>query len=225
MMLFRTLTVLALCIAVFSCGRKKEIRPAEESGGQTVHEAHAEPEWLPSKPGSYWVYEQFEQDSSGTLVSRGKLDSCYVMADTMFQGRIFHRHHRPDVLGRPGHNVVWFADSSGYTIDNYGNIIFSATVHHKPLGQGLYRDGNDDTIYTWVRSMEEIGAEVIVPAGRFKTINSRVKYDLNKMSPYSPRYLHCRYAQGVGIVDGTTNFYVSYKIYLRRKLVRYHIVS
>lgn len=180
------------------------------------------------KPGNYWVYQNYKLDSAnGAAHALGTYDSCFVEKDTVINGDTFHKYF--DVLygsGSQAEYQVWFLrDSSGYTITDRGNILFSSTDFNTVFRTYTYgpNAATPDTL-TITEQMGFKDATTVVDAGTFTTSTFRRIYHFPAGYKYgSSREYDFRYAKGIGLVSKTTAFYTATPELYERRLVRYKV--
>ncbi len=175
--------------------------------------------------GNYWVYKHYFIDTSGVETESSIVDSVVISRDTIINDNKFfivEGTNYPYSFGAWG-IIDILRDSSGYLVNNTGNIKFALDNFQDTLvnmaGMEL-----EDTIYTLSYIMEEPGSPVTVPAGTFNVINYKGTVKYNDVMPgiINPRYLNTYYAENIGKVLDTYYFYDSPFI-CEKRLVRYNI--
>ena len=172
--------------------------------------------YSPLTVGSYWIYEHFDLDTNGVETANSQTDSVYVSRDTVIGGKTY-----AIVVGSyfNPYTEYFFRDSAGDILSEAGSV-------------NLWANNFTDTLQTYNSPpdwyghimMHQPSSPVITPAGTFNCIDRRATTYIT-MSGYpwdSPRYSHCYYSEGVGMVYETF-FYLMSPGYIGRLLLRYHI--
>jgi hypothetical protein len=217
-MLQRTLFVIFIAITLLAISCKKET--VQEEDPTVTYRNYSR-----FDTGSYWVYRQFRVDSLGNATPTDIYDSCYVEKDTLINGKSYKKVHRPNFLGFPYNQYTLERDSLHYIVSPYGHTYFSY-LDFETIFYENYAMIDLDTLYHLYLKMEDKDTPFNTPAGTFVTCDARttVEYNMNVMPTYTPRVMHKRYAENIGIVTETIPFYSSDPNYTERRLVRYHVV-
>lgn len=196
-----------LFLGVSSCKKDKDETPAP------APEAPATSNYCPLTIGSYWIYDRFNLDTNGveTYVST---DSCYISHDTVIGGNTYAVVH-----GGPISTFDYMRrDSSGYLVDQNGEVFFSSTNFTDTI--------NTLTIpgYLVTYSKMQPAASITVPAGTYSAYECLSTTNITQPGYLwdTTRYTHHWYADNVGLVYDSF-FFLSSPNYVIRKLVRYHI--
>ena len=176
-------------------------------------------EYLPLKPGNYWVYDEYKVTAQGAE-RQDHSDSFYVEKDTLIAGK---SHHKLVMPGRLETEVWYLRDSLNYLISHTGAVFFSSMDFNSLFHSG-YITATDTIARVDVR-MTDKDFITSAPAGIFQT-SSRTK--IYQMYPGyqqhgAERRLHRRFAAGMGIVTDQTGLYYQSAAYLERRLVRYKL--
>jgi hypothetical protein len=208
---------------IFNACKKDPIENKTSSTTQTNS-----PSYSQLKVGNYWIYQRFEIDSLGNETALNKFDSCFIENDTVINNKIYYKMYRPKVYGSstPTYLVDFIRDSLHYIVNSTGYTLFSSQDFTSIFRSGYQFFSNPtDTVQYFYIKMDDINVQVNTPAGNFNTLNS--KTTLNFWPNYSlsgtVRYMHCRYANSVGIVIETLPLFISDKIQTERRLIRYHL--
>ncbi len=174
--------------------------------------------------GNYWIYERYSLDSAGNETPSGITDSIYVKDDTIISGQTYFILVKP-AYPSSGFTTNFLRDSLHYIVDFQGRIHFSSEDFTTILKSGVVYGAPPDTVYTYEYRMVEKDLPDTVPSGIYITSNFRNSIVI--YPPYetthNPRFLNQRYAQGVGIVSETINFFVGIPMHEERRLLRYHL--
>jgi hypothetical protein len=178
--------------------------------------------------GNYWIYQRFEINSVGNETALNKFDSCYIKSDTIINNLVYYKMYRPKVYGSipPTHLIDFIRDSLHYIVNSTGYTLFSSQDFTSIFRSGYQFFSNPiDTVQYFYIKMDDINVQVNTPAGNFNTLNSKSTSNFwpNYAISGSVRYMHCRYANNVGIVIETLPLIFLDKIQTERRLVRYHL--
>lgn len=166
--------------------------------------------------GSYWVYDWYKIDTLGNETPMNKTDSIYVSKDTVINGETYRLSNGTRLGGMSYTSIV--RDSSNYTVNHEGAILFSATN----FSDTLFSDSISDLVFISYQ-MANKDSIISVPAGTYKTINCKgTVTPLISGYQWGIRYLDNRYAKGIGLIL-STSYYMSSPDYMEQRLVRYHI--
>ncbi len=178
------------------------------------------PSMLNFKPGSYWIYQQYQTDLNGVTIPTQVFDSCYVGADTLINNVKYH-----NILSTkyaPYANL-FFRDSMGYLIDQDGEQIYSPSFNG--MTKAKFIISGNDTISKLSTQMFNKDRLVVVPAGIFKTSECRKTYD---MFPgfdrlYKTRSIGMFINEDIGIIQHLLPFYLDDRYVKEMRLVRYSV--
>jgi hypothetical protein len=183
------------------------------------------PNYYNFKPGTYWVYQQYDIDTSGNATPKNVFDSCYVVKDTLINGQTYVKTYRP----APYNMLYYFdlhtlmRDSLHYVVSWTGKKIFSSEDFQSTLDTYYNILPPADTFYRMTAQMTDKNLVISTPAGSFTTSDYCRSYVFAAGYPYNPRLMHTRWAKDIGIVVETIPFFSSSPFYIERRLVRYHI--
>jgi len=177
------------------------------------------PDFIHLKVGNYWVYAFSKIDTNGVETQLEETDSSYILKDTVVNGlKYFVKIEDPYRFSKssyPSYRLL-LRDSSGYLVDNYGNILFAQNNFSDTLAI------DSSNIITW-NYLKMIGKDsvVTVPAGSFVTRTScRNWYPLEPGYPWGIRKSYNVYGKDAGLLKYNYWFYYS-GISYEAKLLRY----
>lgn len=210
---FLTLFIGALLLV--SCKKDKQT-PANEV---------SYPDYARLKVGNYWIYQQFDIDSSGNASPGSVFDSCFVEKDTLINNHTFYKVVKPKPFANNELLVSYQRDSLHYVVNSSGQILFSSQDFTTIFGNEYFLASTNDTICQVIKQMAEKDLKVTTPAGTFTTMNSKTSFIMypNWTFAGNPRAKQIRYSENIGIVVETLPFFVSQPWYKERRLVRYHL--
>lgn len=205
-----TLFFSILLLICFSSCKKEQ----NETSSPTPSSTAIASNYFPLTTGSYWIYERFQMDTNGVETTFA-IDSSYVSGDTIISGDTFSVFVGTYIDPAA---IYCRRDSSGYVLDEYGVIHFSATNFSDTL-----RVSNVPSYYNSYYKMVP-PVNISTPAGIF--LATDYLGTVNTTQPGylwdNPRYTHCYYSDGVGLIR-ESHFFLANPNYDGRKLVRYNI--
>lgn len=208
------LIILSVLITLAACDKNKNDSSAPEQSA----------DYLKLKPGNYWIYNEFMlTDRSET--DEHVIDSVYVEKDTMINGLTYSKLVKPNHWLQPGEFVNYLRDSSGYIVNHYGTIWFSATDYANIFNTSYQRLGAD-TVARVLTRMTDKDFAVSTPAGVFLTSSlTRSHHMFPKFDSLQQTITyHTRYAKDVGMVTETLAiFSASPNVRWERRLARWHV--
>lgn len=196
-----------LLVCFSSCKKEKDEAPTPSSPSVATN-------YFPLTTGSYWIYERFQMDTNGveTVVA---IDSSYISGDTIINGDTFSVFVGTYI---DPNGVYYRRDSSGYILDPFGIIHFSSTNFTDTLRTSS-TPGYYDSFYKMMpASTISTPAGALVATDYLGTIN--ITYPAYPWD--NPRYTHCYYSDGIGLIR-ETHFFLMNPNYDGRRLVRYNI--
>ncbi len=210
----RIFSFLLLALAFAAC---KKDTPKPAGGAQP-------PFVLASSPGSYWVYEWVQVDSSGTVMTLTFRDSVYVSGDTVINGNMY-TIHTGSYLGFPTNLVM--RDSSGYIIRPDGEIILSTNNFTDTVNYRVTGAANLETY--WIT--KNPGMTVTVAPGTYPVFDHQGHHYNMDGTPFSVCGFnwiqHRYYSRYTGVeIAGQTAYIQQYRAtctYLERRLVKEYI--
>ena len=207
-----TLFFLSLFIILFSC---KNDDDTIGTGGETPVL-----NYIPLSIGSYWVYGWEKIDTLGNISPLTQRDSVYVSGDTIINGNTYFVVEG-DFFGSPV-NKEYQRDSSGYLVNEKGNILFNPNNTTDLLWVDTIFVGSDPLVIIEYK-MEGTETEIDVPAGVFNCFNYQgTVISQEDDYPWGVRNTGYYYADGIGKVQSRLFFYNSPDD-IRSRLVDYHI--
>lgn len=179
-----------LAVGIAAC--KKKENPASSSN--TTHSEN----YLPSVPGSYFVYQWYSIDSNQVEAELPNVDTMYVLGDTMINQQNYVRFY--GVCRTPGTEKqrLYYRDSSGYIVDHHGYVIYSYTNFTDNLETSIVNSWNQ------VNKMTGNQIPFNTQAGSFQTIEGTltVSDNGNPITNCGDTVftLKTNYAKNVGVV-------------------------
>ena len=180
--------------------------------------------YYPLSVGNYWIYDHYRIHYDGTEnLLTNNTDSIVIAKDTIINSKKYFVFEGTDCkLGNHAMEVLKIMrDSSGYLVNQNGEIHFSSVNFDEDLLVEDYLLPNNDTIYITRYRMEDQPVTLFTPAGTFKVLNFRGtlvdRYHL------LPRYLNNYHARGVGEVQDDYFYLSDSTVYYERRLVRFHV--
>ncbi len=208
----KSMLVLAVFLSLLSC-RKSGMNPIEPP---VVQEKVAD--YFPMTDGSYWIYRQYNADSSLIFSESNDFDSVAIDKDTLIRG-ILYKKISSSFLG-----PVFMRDSSGYLINDWGAKFFTVNKDTSVLRIEYPIAPDSSLVLTAV--MQNSDSISVVPAGQFMA-----KYVLGTLTSIGltsawsgQRNLFNSYSKNVGKVCRRLAW--AYQgTYIEERLVRYRVVG
>jgi len=198
-----------LLLLFFSCDSAEENNPKLDYSDA-----------IQMEKGNYWVYESSSIDLESGIKTVELDDSIFISKDTIVNNKVFYVFE--NLFGLRELKT----ESGGDIVSLENNIEFSATN----FTDTLYRDPNL-SLYGMMKKVDE---EIIVPAGKFKTVMFIIleknipghnhSTDLTNPSVYSKEYsIHKKiwYAEKIGVVKSV--FYYGNFTGFENNLKRYKV--
>ncbi len=215
----RSIVVLAASssITFFACKKEDAIPVVQNPDPQPLSTMYN----FPITTGSYWIYQNEQLDSNGTLINIGACDSMFVEGDTTIGANTYKKIRTIRGFGTgyfPLTQLSILRDSAGYLVDPTGSFI-----EHDNFTDTLNNYNVPNTVDVWY-FMEHQDSLVTVPAGTFQTIDYKGHaYALVPNYPWpNPRFTHRLFANNIGEIRQRLHFFSS-PDYIQRSLLRYHI--
>lgn len=220
-MKYRISVIAFATLSLFSCKKDKTEQPINPMTNAKAYE-----DYTAVKPGNYWIYQHYTLDSiNGAEHAESGFDSCYVVADTMINGKTYHHTITKDISQSSSTSVLHniFRDSLSYVVNHKGEIQFSSEDFYTVFRSYTYgpNQATPDTMQvTEVMGFKNI--PLTVPAGTFRTSSFRQIFSYKKTdkSQLENRY---RYAKNIGLVRYTRGIYIYSKVVLENRLARYRV--
>jgi len=191
MKLTNLIVILVLSI-FYSCKKDKDPKAPDP-----VIETTNTMDLLQYKTGNYWVYQvtYTPEDTANSSVITDN-DSIIVAGDTVIMGNTYKV-----IIRTEGNDVFsyFYRDSSGFLIDNIGQIFFSSKVHNVAFNHysNVYKN---DTIHGHFDIIDGSLKSISMPAGDFKAYN-RMRFNFyNGPTERIERKTITAFAPGTGIV-------------------------
>lgn len=200
-----------------SCKKENLELNLPEEHQQTVYEQ-------PMKVGSNWVYQHFSIDSSGVEVALNQYDSLSIIGDSVYNGNTYAVFQITYNGGNQG--IYLQRDSSGYIVDEHGNVSFSYVDFTTQ-----YNVGSDPGYWDYYRINLNNSYSISVPAGNFQTRASELYIYSQNGSPINScgdmNYsFKTYYASGVGMVLKEFAYYGEFNSECKKReqrLIQYFI--
>ena len=191
-------------------------------------------DYLPVKPGNYWIYETWYVDSlgrgtAGSYNGQPPLyDSVYAISDTTISDRLYHRYRKPETPGEKDYKTWTVSDSGEYIIEPGNHIQFALSDSASVFLSRSYEQSqfSDDSLVTVQYKLDGMRTQT-TPAGVFNTASMAYVWTFYpfswQMRAITTRRQSTHYAKGIGIISETLPFYVADVNYVERRLIRYHV--
>ncbi|MFZ4620479.1 MAG: hypothetical protein ACOYNS_07965 [Bacteroidota bacterium] len=206
----KQLTLVMLIGLIFTSCKKDDAAANQSAQKESVAE------YFPMSTGSYWVYKEYQADTSLILTESGQYDTVTVVNDTMING-ISYKQFISSIWWK-----YFYRDSSGIIVTPKGNKILSFETGSQYLEARNIEPGNT-TIYLTTR-LSQNDSTFIVPAGSFIS-----KYIIGTVtsSQSSPQWMKKRtymlaYAKNIGLVYKSA-FWINDVGYFEYRLVKYSL--
>lgn len=201
-------------LALSSCRKDVTIPEGKDFDGTVTPNVP----FVPLTVGSFWVYNYYYTDTLGNETF-WNTDTVQIIKDSIINGKTYVMFRGHYAFYNPN-NVQYFRrDSSGYLVDNDGDIYFCYTNFIDTLA--TYAD--TITGCFMFAKMAHKDSLISVPAGTFVAS----KYEITEIYPSSWPWQKIRnggqyYSSGVGIIKSRTHYSGS-PSYIDSKLVNYYI--
>lgn len=195
---------------MISCKKDVTVFPCESAANQS---------YIPMTVGSFWVYQWYQVDSSGTeLLLDGKIDSIFIEKDTLIGGAIFKKIREANSFLSVPSVIKFRRDSLGYLIDPWHNIYFSTTNFMDTLR--IFHTNEMKIIY----QMKVATPPIITLAGAFDCLNFHGEITPFLNVDWEKQDVNRYYSRGVGKVQENNFFFSSANLkQYHRRLMEYHI--
>jgi hypothetical protein len=191
---------------------------------------------FPMKAGNYWVYQKFTIQTDGRVTLLPEFDSTFIAKDTILRGETYQilKQYNFDASRRLLNSYqAILRDSASYVVDERGNRFYfpetkTTTLHYDTIR--VWQNGMKELAYLYY-SFENRDTTISTPAGLFKAINLRTKFqflspfsfDCQGCTPQGIRFAHSFYARGVGKVREVGFAAYQDPILYGKQLIRYRI--
>lgn len=220
-MKYRISVIAFATLSLFSCKKDKTEQPINPTPSTKVYE-----DYTAVKQGNYWIYQHYTLDSiDGAAYAENSFDSCYVVADTIINGKTYHHTITANIsqssLITIGHDI--FRDSLSYVVNYKSDIQFSSEDFGRILRSFTYGPNyaTSDTMHV-TEIMGFINTPINVPAGTFTTSSFRRIFSYKTVNKKQVEYRYS-YAKNIGLVRYTTGTYFGAPMVLENRLVRYSV--
>ena len=178
------------------------------------------PSMLNFKPGSYWIYQQYQVDLYGVTIPTQVFDSCYVGADTLISNVKYHSILSTNYAAYAN---IFYRDSMGYLINQDGEQIYSPSFNG--IINAKFITSGQDTISKLSTQMFNKDRLVVVPAGIFKASEYRKTFDMYQGFDglYKTRSIGIFINEDIGIIQHQLPFYLDDRYVKEMRLVRYSV--
>ena len=209
-MKFKLFTISVFLIFIFSCKKEIVVQSCESPITGS---------YFPMEIGSYWIYQWYEIDSSGTEeLMNGKIDTVTIVKDTLIGTSIYKKIQEKNSFLANSNVIKYRRDSLGFLIDPNDNIYFSSSNFTDTLK--IINNNNFKIIY----KMEVPTTPIETTAGIFDCLNFQ-----GEMTPFLPvdwstQLINTYYSKGVGKVQENTFYFSSANTgQFHRRLIEYHL--
>lgn len=206
-----------ISILLAACKKKEHEIQGENPNQNTTYE-------FPTSVGSSWVYQWSEIDSTGVETLLNQYDSLFIIGDSVVNGKSYAVYRSVNYSGFE--NIYLQRDSSGYIVDDLGNIAFT----YADFGV-IYSQGSEPGLWDYYGQYLSGPFTIALPVGTFQTIAGEYFIYSQNGSPINAcgdmeESFKTYYASGVGQVLQETAFYSHYQTQckkLKRTLIDYYI--
>ncbi len=193
----------------------------ESIGEQPVNAA---PIYFPTSNGSYWVYNTYEVEATGSETLYAQNDTVFALGDTVIDGVTYHKFNGKRFTWGPNYDR-FVRDSSGYVIELGGHIVMSYTNFDDVLTTQVI--GSNPSGMKLTRQMEQYAGPIELPAGSFsELLNLNVSIYAMAAEDSLVGMTNNFYAPGIGQITKTYfygNQYMEEQTYFEERLVGYYI--
>ena len=199
-----------LLIFIFSCKKETVIPPCESQISGS---------YFPMEVGSYWIYQWYEIDSSGTEeLMNGKIDTVTIVKDTLIGTSIFKKIRENNSFVSDPIIIKFRRDSLGFLIDRNNNIYFSSSNFTDTLK--IINNNNFKIIY----QMEILTAPIETTAGTFDCLNFQGEVTPFLPVEWSTQFINTYYSKGIGQIQENNFYFNSAHVnQFQRRLIEYHL--
>lgn len=213
------LSLIIMASLMYSCKKDNDVEPTSDDQTEVY------PNYSMLSVGNYWVYQQFDIDSSGTATSTSTYDSCYVEKDTIINSKTYFKVVKPRAYFPAEVEISFLRDSLDCIVNSNGKVLFSSENYSNNLWSSYFLAQPNDTVCQIILKMADINMPVTVPLGTYTTMNAKETYLMypNWSSAGNTRIRNFKYAENIGLVVETLPFFASLPNYVERRLIRYHV--
>jgi hypothetical protein len=209
--------IASMCL-LLACSEDDTIQPDQPGENAATY--------FPATAGSYWVYDTYRIDSSGTESIYAESDTLLALGDTLIEGTTYHvLYGGTYALSFP--STAYVRDSSGYIV-NYpdGRIIVSYTNFDDVISTEQINPFQPE--FTLSNKMERYQGSVNLPAGTFAELLNRNQSLMNANNDSTLITTANLYAPNVGQITRTYFYLTDFMntgTYYEDRLVAYYIAS
>lgn len=216
--------ILALAL-MFACEKDNEQNLSDETlNGVTEN-------FIPLAIGNYWVYDTYHIDSLNIETKLDYIDSIGVSRDTVIHGEKFYilSGIREFAGSDKLRDLAILRDSSGYLINNLGEIHFSDSNFDDILHTWIELTPNNDTLLKVIYKMVDLHDSVDILNGNHKVLNYQGNVTVYKGSGnniWYKDYINKYYASNIGVVYESFLFIAAHGVnrdYYERRVKRYNV--
>ncbi|MFK8007350.1 MAG: hypothetical protein AB8H03_13310 [Saprospiraceae bacterium] len=209
-MKFKLFIISILFTFIFSCKKDSIIPPCESQITKS---------YFPMETGSYWIYQWYEVDSSGTEeLLDGKIDTVTIVKDTLIDTYMYKKIQENNSFITAPVVIKYRRDSLGFLIDPQNNIYFSSSNFIDTLR--IINNSNFKIIY----KMAIPTTPIETTAGVFDCLNFRGEVTPFVAVDWSTQLINNYYSRGIGKIQGNTFFFSNADmIQFQRRLIEYHL--
>lgn len=181
--------LIALSLIAISCKKEKEIIPQPAPNNSSYSYI--------TTAGSYWVYDRYQVDSLGNEVLQPDKDTVRLVGDTIIGSYTYHKFEIEQWLEND--YVSFQRDSSGFIVNNYGNILYSFNNVNMLLH--TYDDGPYRISYS-IDLNENVSTNYGIKNAcvRYKEVTQIDGTAINNCDDLSARFNEY-YVSGIGVVQ------------------------
>lgn len=169
--------------------------------------------------GSYWVYQWYEVDSSGTEeLLDGKIDIVTIVKDTLIGASIYKKIQENNSFITGPIVIKFRRDSLGFLVDPKNNIYFSSSNFTDTLRI------NNNSNFKVIFKMDIPSAPIETTAGVFDCLNFQGEITPFLPANWSTQLINTYYSRGVGQIQENTFYFSSAdRVQYQRRLIEYYL--
>ena len=169
--------------------------------------------------GSYWVYQWYEVDSSGTeKLLDGKVDTVTIVKDTLIGASIFKKIQENNSFLIAPVLITYRRDSLGFLVNPRNDVFFSSSNFIDTLRI------NNNSNFKVIFKMETPNAPIETTAGVFECLNFQGEITPFVPVDWSTQLINTYYSKGVGKIQENTFYFSSaVRVQYQRRLIEYYL--